>query len=202
MTFSKEQLSQAFIDVLTERVPDLSDRPDHVFSERFEKKMDRLIHREAAHPWAISHTFARNLIAAAIVIILLFIMCMSVGAIRETIFHFFQLHFDTHDDIVFEIPNMKEIEQEYSITNIPSGFSLEYVNNNRIETNWLYNNEIGDYIYFVQAVPTPQGRLVDNERSKNKAIVIDGCGVFVAQEENIISLSWDNNGYVFWLTIS
>ena len=71
MTFSKDDLSGAFHQVMRERIPDLSNIPDHVFSERFEKKMNKLIRREAMHPRAVSRTPARNLIAAAIVIIFL-----------------------------------------------------------------------------------------------------------------------------------
>lgn len=202
MTFSKEQLSQAFIDVLTERVPDFSDMPDHVFSERFEKKMDRLIRREAAHPWAVSHTLARNLIAAAIVIILLFIMCMSVGAIRNSIFKFFREHFEAHDDIIFEMPGKTIIEKEYVITDLPEGFSLKEETKNDISIVRNYENGNGDYIYFEQEVSLASGSAFDNERSEYEAMEIDGHGVFIATQNNMIFFAWDQDGYVFLLTLN
>ena len=75
MIFSKEDLSGAFHQVMRERIPVLSDIPDHVFSERFEVKMNKLLRKEALYPRAVSHTPARNLIAAAIVIVFLMAGC-------------------------------------------------------------------------------------------------------------------------------
>lgn len=201
MTFSKEQLSQAFIDVLTERVPDFSDMPDHVFSERFEKKMDRLIRREAAHPWAVSHTLTRNLIAAAIVIILLFIMCMSVGAIRNSIFKFFQQHFEAHDDVIFEMPKKMGIEQEYVITNLPEGFLLKEEEKSDIDIIRNYENEQGDLISLNQELSYKDGIALDNEHSQYNVMEIDGHGIFISTSMNKTNIIWEQDGYVFLLIL-
>lgn len=201
MTFTKEQISQAFIQVLNERVPDLNDIPDHVFSERFEKKMNKLIRREAAHPWAVSHTLARNLIAAAIVIILLFTLCMSVGAIRDRIFHFFIQHFEAHDDVIFELTEVQSIEKEYIITELPAGFSLTNEYRNSVELQLIYSNENGDYISYEQSIVSTDGRAVDNERTEYNSIEIDGNNVLSAEDEESITLTWDQDGYVFCLTV-
>lgn len=202
MTFTKEQISQAFIQVLNERVPDLSDIPDHVFSERFEKKMNKLIRKEAAHPWAVSHTLARNLIAAAIVIILLFTLCMSVGAIRNTIFKFFREHFEDHDKIIFEMPEKKRIEQEYIITKLPDGFSLDEEEKNDIFIRRSYKNEKGDYVTLDQEISLSNGSVFDNERTEYDFIEIDGHGVFISTETSIVILAWDQDGYAFLLVAS
>ena len=195
MTFTKEQISQAFIEVLNERVPDLSEIPDHVFSERFEKKMDRLIRREAAHPWAVSHTLARNLIAAAIVIILLYIMCMSVGAIRNSIFKFFQQHFEAHDDVIFEMPKKMGIEQEYVITNLPEGFLLKEEEKSDIDILRNYENEQGDLISLNQELSYKDGIALDNEHSQYNVMEIDGHGIFRSTSKEMVTLVWDQNGY-------
>lgn len=202
MTFTKEQISQAFIEVLNERVPDLSDIPDHVFSERFEKKMDRLIRREAAHPWAVSHTLARNLIAAAIVIILLFTLCMSVSAIRNAIFKFFREHFETYDVVYFETPEKEIIEQDYVITELPTGFSLKEEEVSKINIRRTYGNEQGGYITLNQFLSLAAGNEIDNERSEYTAMEIDAHGVFISTATNGITLEWDQGGYVFSLVLN
>lgn len=201
MTFTKEQISQAFIQVLNERVPDLSDIPDHVFSERFEKKMNKLIRREAAHPWAVSHTLARNLIAAAIVIILLFTLCMSVGAIRNAIFNFFRLHFEDHDKIVFEVPERTIIEKEYVISSLPEGFSLKEEEISKINISRIFENEQGDLIHFSQSISMSNGIALDNERSKYEIVEIDGHGVSFTSTPEKVMLVWDQEGYVFFLVL-
>ena len=202
MTFTKEQISQAFIQVLNERVPDLSDIPDHVFSERFEKKMNKLIRKEAAHPWAVSHTLARNLIAAAIVIILLFTLCMSVGAIRNAIFNFFQQHFEDYDRIVFEVPEKTKIEKEYIITNLPEGFELKEEIKNDISIMKVFQNENGDYIHFSQELFLANGVAFDNEHSNYDLIEIDNHGVFISTSTDEVSLTWDQDGYIFLLILN
>ena len=201
MTFTKEQISQAFIQVLNERVPDLSDIPDHVFSTRFEKKMNKLIRKEAEHPWAVSHTLARNLIAAAIVIILLFTLCMSVGAIRNAIFNFFRLHFEDHDRIVFEVQERTKIEKEYIIANLPEGFVLKEEIKNDINNMKVFENENGDYIHFSQSISMSNGIALDNDRSKYKVMEIDGNGVFVTSTHEKVMLAWDQDGYLFFLVL-
>lgn len=201
MTFTKEQISQAFIQVLNERVPDLSDIPDHVFSERFEKKMNKLIRKEAAHPWAVSHTLARNLIAAAIVIMLLFTLCMSVGAIRNAIFNFFQQHFEDHDKIVFEAPERTIIEKEYVISVLPEGFSLKEEEISNINISRIFENEQGDYIHFSQELFLSNGVAVDNERSKYDVMEIDGLGVFISSSTNEITFTWNQDEYIFLLKL-
>lgn len=201
MTFTKEQISQAFIEVLNERVPDLSEIPDHVFSEQFEKKMDRLIRGEAAHPWAVSHTLARNLIAAAIVIILLFSLCMSVSAIRNAIFKFFREHFETYDVVYFETPEREIIEQDYMITELPEGFTLKEEEIDEINIRRTFENKQGGYIHFSQNLSFSEGNEIDNERSEYAAMEIDGHGVFVSTEINSVMLFWDQDGYVFLLSL-
>lgn len=202
MTFSKEQLSQAFIDVLTERVPDFSDIPDHVFSERFEKKMDRLIRREAAHPWAVSHTLARNLIAAAIVIIMLFTLCMSVSAIRNAIFKFFREHFETYDIVYFDTPKINAIENDYVITELPKGFVLKEEEINEINIRRTFENKKGEYIHLSQNLSLTGGSKIDNERSGYTTMEIDGHGVFISMEANSVMFYWDQDGYIFLLSLN
>lgn len=202
MTFTKEQISQAFIEVMNERVPDLSDIPDHVFSERFEKKMDRLIRKEAAHPWAVSHTLARNLIAAAIVIILLFSLCMSVSAIRNAIFKFFREHFETYDVVYFETPEREIIEQDYMITELPDGFVLKEETKSPISIVRLFENESGASIYLDQELSLMYGSEIDNERSEYISIEIDGHGVFVSTEVNNVMFFWEQNRYILFLCLN
>lgn len=201
MTFSKEQISQAFTEVLNERVPDLSNIPDHTFSERFEKNMNRLIKKEAAHPWAVSHMLARNLIAAALVIVLLFAMCMSVSAIRNRIFNFFLQHFDIYNNVVFEVPESEDcITKEFVVTEIPEGFTLKEETLKNIGHTFIYENNNGGYFFFDQTISSEEGPSIDNERSEFSAVEIDGTGAFILENAELITLAWEQDGYIFNVT--
>ena len=204
MTFTKEQISQAFIEVLNERTPDLSGIPDHVFSVRFEKKMQKLIDREAAHPWAVSHTAVRNLLIAAIVLIMMLVLCMSVSGIRSAIFHFFVEHFDVYNEVVFDASERTEIEHAYEITNLPKGFILKQ----RIETIGqnccMYESPAGETISFWQSVPSlSSGTIIDNERSTETIIESEEQVLYYSHfPEYEQRLAWEMDGYEFWISIN
>lgn len=203
MSYSPEQLKKAFVTVLNERVPDLSKIPDHVFSERFEKKMKKLIAREAAHPWAVSHTAVKNLIIAAIVIILMIVMCLSVSGIREAIFNFFIKHFDTYNEIVFDENEKSRIDQTYSITKLPSEFELKQKIENDSQVVLHYENAAHEWIIFEQLISNgSNSRIIDNERTNGDYMETDNTNLYYAVNQNVISLAWRQDCYEFWLSIS
>ena len=200
MTFSKEDLSRAFNQVLSERVPDLSDIPDHVFSERFETRMNKLIRREAAHPWAVSHTTARNLLVAALIAILLFALSMSVSGIRNAIYHFFTRHFDTYDEVVFDDTKRDSIDYIYDISVLPDGYELTEIISNSIVVIRHYENEEGAYFNFRQKVPSSNRTgILDNEKTKMSVVETENQVLFYAYSDEIITLAWEKDGYEFWL---
>ncbi len=204
MSYSPEQLKKAFVTVLNERVPDLSKIPDHVFSERFEKKMKKLIAREAAHPWAVSHTAVKNLIIAAIVIILMIAMCFSVSGIREAIFNFFIKHFDAYNEIVFnESPSDSEsIIVEYCITTLPEGFNLTKKTSRDYFVRWEYADSNQNWIVLSQKIITKDQQLIiDNERNTENIVVIEGIAIYCSANQNAVTLAWKNEQYEFWLEI-
>lgn len=203
MSYSPDQLKKALITVLNERVPDLSGIPDHVFSERFEKKMNKLIAREAAHPWAVSHTAVKNLIIAAIVIILMIIMCLSVSGIRNAIFNFFIRHFDTYNEVVFDENEKSRIDQKYSITKLPNEFELKQEIDNDSRIILHYENEAHEWITFEQKISNgSNSKIIDNERTKDDYLEIDNTNLYYAINQNIISLAWRQDCYDFWINIS
>ena len=202
MTCTKEQLARAFTLVMLERTPDPADVTDHVFSARFEKKMEKLIAKEAAHPWSARHPAAKPLIAAAVVLLLLFALSMSVGAVRDPIVHFFQKHFKGHDILVFEMPQKTKVEQEYDLTLIPEGFQPVQRNVTRFGVSSTYENDNGGVLIFEQSLPgVSEGTLIDNERADLYTVTIDGHPVFVSETPGVsISLAWDD-GYIFWIIL-
>lgn len=202
MTFSKEEISKAFNEVLSERVPAFSDIPDHVFSEHFEQRMNKLIEREAAHPWDVSHTTTRNLLIAALIAVLLMILSLSVSGIRDPIFNFFTRHFDTYDDVVFDDTEKTEIEHVYEITALPEGFEL----NQRMQYSTyvisIYEDKSTQNMSLRQKVPSPNREgIVDNEKTNMDSLEIDNKIVFSLVDKTGIIFAWEIDGYEFWLDI-
>ena len=200
MTYSKVDLTAAFDQVLRERVPDLSDVPEHTFSDRFEQRMQKLIRREAAHPWAVSHTAARNLLVAALIAVLLFALSMSVSGVRNAIYHFFTRHFDTYDELIFDDVGRTEIEHVYKITALPEGFNKvsEIESSTCVVT--IYDNKVGETIQLTQELPFSGTTSVDNERAESTAIEIDNQVLYYSFNETVSFILWGKDGYKFNLS--
>ena len=204
MTYSKEELNAAFQTVFSERLPELGDMPDHVFSPRFEAKMNKLIAREAAHPWAVSHTAVKNALIAALVAILLFALSMSVSGVRDALHNFIVRHFDTHADVIFDDTGRKEIEHVYEITELPEGFELTEKSQDTENVEWKYEALNGEYIYFIQMIPhADNGISIDNEDNNITTLQVEDQLLLIAslreKGSGMFTLIWERDGYEFRL---
>ena len=200
MTYSKKDLAAAFEQVLRERVPDLSDVPDHVFSDRFEQRMQKLIWREAAHPWAVSHAAARNLLVAALIAVLLFALSMSVSGVRNAIYNFFTRHFDTYDELIFDDAGRTEIEHVYKITALPEGFYQVPGIESSTDVVARYENANGEVIRLSQWIPSAGTSVVDNEEGEISVIEIDNQVLYYSYNETVSFVIWEKDGYIFNLS--
>ncbi|MBQ6165573.1 MAG: DUF4367 domain-containing protein [Clostridia bacterium] len=200
MTFSNEELKNAFVTVLTERVPAPVGGSEHVFSARFERRMKKLIAREAACSPAVMRPAVKKALIAAVVFLLMLILCLSVSGIREMIYGFFVRHFDTHDEIVFEASDKTRIEREYEITALPDGFELKERHRYDAFDIRHYENAERGWIVFEQIVPSASdGPSLDNERSTAAYLEIDGISVYCVVGKNVVTLYWSRDGYEFSL---
>ena len=203
MTVSKETLTSAFYEVYDERAPSPDALPDVTLSERFQNRMERLIRREAAHPWAVRHPTARALLIAAVILLLLFALAMSVSAIRDPIIKFFTVSHPGHDNVFFAPSDRKEIEHYYTVTALPEGFTLEQ--NTQIEgINVLhYRDKHGYFIMLKQEIPhLNSSEAIDNEDIKAERTEIDGQEVLFGFYADDALFLWADDGYAFTLGIS
>lgn len=102
----------------------------HVFSARFEKKMNKLVKSEKRVYYPLVNSPRRRIaVSFALVIILSMTMVMSVSAFREGIFEMVQQIFDKFSIITYEEKSDNQLEVkpfvEYELTNVPEGYFLE-----------------------------------------------------------------------------
>ena len=112
------------------------------------------------------------------------------------------MHFEDHDRIVFEAPERTIIEKEYVISVLPEGFSLKEEEISNINISRIFENEQGDYIHFSQELFLSNGVAFDNEHSNYDLIEIDNHGVFISTSTDEVSLTWDQDGYIFLLILN
>ena len=198
-------LKAAFESTLTERIINsVPDMPDHIFSERFEKKMKYIIrHKSTGKVRRIPRgKFIKYIVVA---ILCAAITACSIEPLREFFKKFFIEIFDTHTLVQSNdyADTPESITEIYEITNIPQGFELTYKDQlSDITTyyvNEYRNNE--QFIFFSQSVKSKYQVNVNTENTTMIPIHVNGYeGYLVEMTNKEYCISWDNDIYIFTIT--
>jgi hypothetical protein len=171
----------------------------HVFSKRFERKMQKLISR-MKHP--IRYQVKRYVAAILLAVILLFgtifavsleVRATVIGWVRSTFLEFFQY---SNDD------TSKPVIAEYELTIIPEGYrqlniidkedgkTYLYVNNDGVFLDFTYAYAIGSNDYFTNAEDCEQYSAIINGINADIYVskAVDETSLIVWQDplENIL----------------
>ena len=168
--------------------------------------MDRLIKKEAAHPWMSSHVAVRNLLIAALIAILLLALATGAYAIQKSKQAEFQMiQHAGYNVIIFEKTTRTKIEHVYKITKLPEGYIL--TEQSFEENGWnyvVYTNPEKEGCWelnFEQSIPNGiNGPIVDNERSELTTFEMDGHTFFYSHHSMLDMLAWEMDGYSFWIS--
>lgn len=180
----------------------LIDNTPHKFSPEFERKMDILMGKRNKK---VRITPKNLLIAITAALLAVFIVSMSVSAVREAFINFFMNIFDTHT-VVQSIDGEDaplDFVDKYEITADMSDFELvdfrEYIS----ECEYTYKNE-NCTIYFTQYIKEYYDIAINTEGYDIETIYIDGCEGFYVNmyNQNGQIMSWDNGDYVLSILVS
>lgn len=179
----------------------LSDECEHQFSAKFEKKMERLIHR-TNH--SIHYRFLRS--AAIIVLVLLLgfssVLTVSVEA-REMVFGWIRQQYDTFYQYIFVGETNTPETSRYSPSWMPDGFTL--IASFEIEggMTYIYSDEIGRTAQFsYSSNPQALEMYIKGVDYNHYEVTINGVvgDVYIAPSESESSeLVWsdDSSGVIF-----
>lgn len=176
---------------------------DYVFSERFEKKMKKLVKKQR-RPWfRFVSTSGRRAACAAAAVLVLSASSMSAGAVRSAFFGFISNVFGDHNEVLVDDNGAEgypeAIEEVYEIE-VPDEFELEdHTSSDDFVLSGYRNGE--NYILFDQWVVSHYKVSYDNERAvyseykdddgqKYIVVEIDDCSFYI----------WNNGRYVFQIT--
>ena len=201
MKLTKEQTAAAFAEALSVPVPPEEGVP-HEFSGEFESKMDRLLAREAAHPFAVRHNSAKRFLIAFAALAALTVLCFSVAGSHDKHMGFRVEHCEGYDNVVFDKTDRTVIEHEYVLTVVPEGFTLEKEYRDPGVVSLHYAGGENRWIVFHQDVPLWEGSgtAIDNERAVIRTVELDGRYVlFRDGGSGDAALFWAQDGYAFHL---
>ena len=165
-------------------IPD-EDEIEYEFSERFNKKMDKLfkkIERNCNYPTV---RISKRIITVLAAILIIFAGLMSVSAIREPIVDFVLEFFEEHIDFGFSGDVSQEIEYEYGFSEIPEGFELTVKNNEGGTVYTEYTNtHTGDIIILTQSITDGDDISVDKEHGIITKEIVDGTEVYIYEHNS------------------
>ena len=174
---------------------------EHIFSEKFERKMERLIRRRRKPYYSLISTGLRR--TACIIVMFLvvsFTTVMSVDALRKPFLDFLSSIFSDHTTIetVLDLDgDYPEKIEEYFISELPEGFVEKSINRNDCSIDILYTN--GDkFIILLQNTKSNFKTAFDNEHNELSVITDEtGQHYLSIKSENRSTLIWDNGSYIF-----
>ena len=200
----KNALGEVFEKELYSFAKEAYSLPDHVFSEKFNKKMDRLIKRRSRSYYKFINTAGKRAACIAAVIIIASLSLLTVRAVRETVYRFLVGIFGDHTEVAVESDmgdHPKTIETEYYLDGLPEGFELveHSFRELRCFTMFVKGDE---FITFEQYTTDQYHYVFDNEHSEYTEIIGEnGISYFIRDdiEDDSHSVIWKNEQYIFRL---
>lgn len=201
MPISKAEFKSAFREVVSlefSHIPQDENSIDYIFSERFNKRMQKLIKSQKKLYWNFVNTAAKRAAVIFVAIITIFTVAFSVKAIREPILKFIEQVYETFTYYSYEGDTTETITKEYVITQLPEGFEQT----NKIKNDDIifteYTNQIGDIVEFKQMTTEYSiGYFVDNENGDMQTKMVNGIEVEFKEWNDVKIAIWTKEGYVF-----
>lgn len=199
----KKAISKALCDEYSESIS--KHNSDHVFSDSFNKKMDKLIKRQKKPYYRLINTAGKR-VACFVVLVLVasFTTVISVDAFREAFKDFFMKIFSTHseisavDDSNENVPGT--IENNYEITYDLTGYDIIFDERNEYSRNITYQKGemVIDYYQYVK----PKFDFgLNTENAEITTLDINGReAIYYCDNRNYYNIIWDNGEYVIMLS--
>ncbi len=201
MAISKAEFKEAFRQVISSEfshIPKNEDEIDFVFSERFNKRMAKLINSQKKAYYHLINTAAKRVAIIIVLILTMFTAAFSVKAIREPIIKFVKQIYETFVCYSYDGDTTEKIIKEYSLTQVPDGFNSTNITRDDYSVVIIYKNETEDTIVFSQLITeSNSGLFFDNENGSVFVETINGLEVEFKEWYQNKTAIWTNDGYVF-----
>lgn len=201
LSMSREEFKAAFREVVSSEfahIPTDESSIDFTFSEKFMKRMDKLIKSQRKPYWNFISTVSRRAAVIIVAIITLVTAAFSVKAIREPIIKFIKQVYESFTHYSFDGDTVEIITKEYTITQMLDGYEQfdKLTSENTIATT--YKNKLGDTIIFTQMTTEYSiGYFVDNESGEQYTETVDDIEIEFKEWYDTKTAIWANDGYVF-----
>lgn len=192
MSMSKSKFKNAFREVVSSEfahIPCDEGSIDYTFSERFNKKMDKLIKAQRKSYYFLINTAAKRVAVIFVAFLTMFTASMSVKAIREPVINFVVEVYESFTRYFFDGDTTDNIDKVYTITDLPSGFTEFNKFENETNITTVYQNSNGNIIEFTQGISDNTTFNIDTENSIYKEI-------YVNKIKYLFHVAWTSNNTI------
>lgn len=201
MPTSKAQFKNAFRQVVSSQfsqVPLNENEIDFIFSQKFEKRMAKLINSQKKPYYKLIDTTFKRVAIIFILILTMFTTAFSVKAIRLPILEFVKQIYETFIHYSVDGKTEDKITEEYSLTYVPEGFNQTNIIKNDSSITTIYENMSGEVIEFLQMITEIHlGYFLDNEAGNIDSEMVKGTEVQFKEWHGTKNAVWTEHGYVF-----
>lgn len=198
----KAEFKNAFREVVSlefSHIPYDESIINYTFSNKFNKKMEKLIKSQKKVYWKFVNTASKRVAIICVILLTMLTTACSVKTLREPMVSFFAEVYETFTRYFFEGDTTERIEKEYIITKLPHGFTqVDKMNNDLVITTVYKNGD--DTIKFTQQPTSNANHVFDNENGTIITISVLDFNVDIYESENIKHAIWTRNGYFFKMT--
>ena len=203
MAITKTEFKKAFREIVSlefSHIPTDENSIEYTFSEKFIKKMNKLIKAQKKSYWRFINTTSKRVAIILLSIFTIFSTAFSVKAIREPILNFIKQVYESFTHYSFEGDTTRTIAKEYIITYIPDGFEQTNKLKNDYSINTTYENPSGDIIEFSQKITEKHsGAFKNNENTTISKITVNSIEIELYEWYDIKNAIWIYDGYHFEL---
>lgn len=191
----REAVSSEFTDI----PPDESSI-NYTFSERFIKKMDKLIRSQKKIYFNFINTVPKRVAIICLVVITLFTTACSVKAIREPIVNFITEVYESFTKYFFDGDTLDSVTKEFSIEALPEGFEQTDYTSNDLRITKTFENGDGDIIKLSQTITEDTEYNLDAEHGATEKIIISGKEVYIINTDEVTQAVWIEDTYMLRIT--
>lgn len=172
------------------------------FSDKFEKRMQKLVAKENRINFQSRRIMSKCFLAAIIAIIVMFTGLMSVSASRQKIIEFVETIFPKYTQVELSeesLPTPDTIETAYTLGFVPDGYELVQYNQDKVSVFAIWENENEEEIVFSQDILN-SNTSIDSEHYY-ETLDVNGYKAYIFGMKNLYSLTWKDDNYMYTITV-
>lgn len=203
MAMSKDEFKNAFREVISaefSHIPCDEDSIDYTFSDRFNKKMNKLIKAQRKPYYFLINTAAKKVAVYFVIFVTLITASMSVKAIREPVVNFIVEVYESFTRYFFDGDTADNITKKYEISELPKGFSRFNTMETDTDFTVIYQDSENNSIIFTQSTTKNKIFDIDNQKETPKIEKVNGIEIYIYTYEKDKFIFWSDNGYFFQIT--